>query len=264
MRFNWKLDQLVWFFSIPYGGKEMQLIVKPCTTPIGLKSYKVFRDSDTLDLCDLIAKEVIYEVSLEAAQVNWLNENLKNYPANGRSVKDFCLIWRDLRVRFPSIFNGFTDWLIEIFAIHCLYNVSFIDGDFGPRYKRVLKLEIPGLQLPNALKRSFELVAAGFFMPNSIGLCDPILPGHPKIHMKSMSLDQMDAACAGCQTALRMMALDQSRLIFGLGRKMNSYDSYDVSNAPNDDGLLQQQSSINGFMFEPSAPMNTMNLGLST
>jgi len=246
---------------IPYGGKEMQLLVKPSTTPTGLNAYKTFAASDNLNMDDLIAKEVIYECNLEASQISWLHETLRNYPANGRSVKDFCLIWRDLRVRFPSVFGGFTDWLIENFAIHCLYNVSFTEGDFGPRHKRVTKLEVPGLQLPAAIKRSLQLVATGFFMPQSIGLADPILPGNPKIHLKSMSLDEMDAACAGAQTALRMIALDQSRLIFGLGRKIVNNESYDVSSAPNDDGLLLQQSSINGFMFEPSMPMREMAMG---
>ena len=58
-----------------------------------------------------------------------------------------------------------------------------------------------------------------------------------------------------------MIALDQSRLIFGLGRKIVNNESYDVSSAPNDDGLLLQQSSINGFMFEPSAPMRDLAMG---
>lgn len=244
--------------SIPYGGKEMQLLVKPSTTPTGLQAYKAFAASDNLDEQKIVAKEVIYECNLEAAQITWLQETLRNYPANGRSVKDFCLIWRDLRVRFPACFGGFSDWLIENFAIHCLYNVSFTEGDFGPRHKRVTKLEVPGLQLPAAIKRSLQLIASGYFMPTSIGIPDPILPGSPAIHLKSMTLEEMDNACAGAQTALRMIALDQARLIFGLGRKIMHNETYDVSSAPNDDGLLLQQSSINGFMFEPSVPLRDL------
>jgi len=244
--------------NIPYGGKDMQLIVKPCVTADGLEAYRNVGMPDHLEqigLDQLIAKDVIYEVCLEAAQTNWLIDTLKLYTANGRSVKDFCLIWRDLRVRFPACFKGFTDWLIELFAIHCLYNVSFITGDFGPRHKRQTKIENPCLQLPAAIKRSFELIATGFFSTKSAGLRDPLLPGHPKVHLKCMEDHEMDAAAAGAQTILRLVGLDQARLIFGLGRKTAHSSEFDVATAPNDDGLLLQQSNINGVVFEPSMPL---------
>jgi len=82
--------------TIPYGGKEMQLLIKPSTTPTGLQAYKAFKASDNLEQThELIPKEVIYETNLEAVQITWLKDTLQQYPANGRSVKDFCLIWRD-------------------------------------------------------------------------------------------------------------------------------------------------------------------------
>lgn len=67
----------------------------------------------------------------------------------------------------------------------------------------------------------------------------------------------MDAACAGAQTILRLVALEQARLVFGLGRKKNSvhHEEFDVATAPNDDGLLLQQSNICGVVFEPSVPL---------
>lgn len=246
--------------NIPYGGRDMQLIIKPCVSATGLDSYKDYTIPEAMEmqgLEELIAKDVIYEVCLEAAQTHWLIDTLKLYTANGRSVKDFCLIWRDLRVRFPACFRGFSDWLIELFAIHCLYNVSFIEGDFGPRHKRLTKIENPCLQIPAAIKRSFELVASGFFSARSTGLRDPLLPGHPKVHLKCMDMDDMDAACAGAQTILRLVALEQARLVFGLGRKKNSvhHEEFDVATAPNDDGLLLQQSNICGVVFEPSVPL---------
>lgn len=140
------------------------------------------------------------------------------------------------------------------------YNVSFVEGDFGPRHKRTLNIENPCLQLPNAIKRSIELIAAGFFTTRSCGIRDPVLPDAPKIHLKCMTKKQMDEAMAACQTMIRLFGMDQARLVFGLNKKkdITKLDQYDVADAPNDDALLLQQSSINGFVFEPSVPMGNI------
>ena len=76
-------------------------------------------------------------------------------------------------------------------------------------------------------------------LPFFIGLRDPLLPGHPKVHLKCMDPDDMDAACAGAQTIVRLIALEQARLVFGLGRKQQTihHEDFDVATAPNDDGL---------------------------
>ena len=83
-------------YEVPYGGKEMHLIIKPCVAPDEVVKYEEIDEEMLEDHEMIISKNVVYDVCLEAAQTSWLNNELMTYPANGRAVKDFCLIWRDI------------------------------------------------------------------------------------------------------------------------------------------------------------------------
>lgn len=123
----------------------------------------------------------------------WFEEN-----AFHSGIKVLIRLIRDLRTRFEGL-EPLSPWIIDLLAHYSIMN--------NPTRQP--------LPISQAFKRSLQLLAAGFFLPGSVGIQDPCESGSIRVHT-SLSLEQQDQVCFTAQTLLRVLAHGGYRHILGL------------------------------------------------
>ncbi|BFZ10214.1 hypothetical protein BsWGS_13254 [Bradybaena similaris] len=123
----------------------------------------------------------------------WFEENGQH-----SSVKVLIRLLRDLRNRFEGI-APLTPWLIDLLAHFSVVN--------NPSRQP--------LPINQAFKRALQLLAAGVFLPGSVGITDPCEQGTIRVHTV-MTLEQQDQVCLTAQTLLRVLSHGGYKQILGM------------------------------------------------
>ncbi|XP_013401229.1 interleukin enhancer-binding factor 2 [Lingula anatina] len=123
----------------------------------------------------------------------WFEEN-----AFHSSVKVLIRLLKDLRNRFEGL-EPLTPWILDLLGHYSVMN--------NPT-RQPLPIHV-------AFRRSLQLLAAGFFLPGSVGITDPCENGTVRIHTV-MTLEQQDQVCYTAQTLLRVLAHGGFKQILGL------------------------------------------------
>lgn len=123
----------------------------------------------------------------------WFEENGQH-----SSVKVLIRLLRDLKNRFDGL-SPLTPWIIDLLAHFAVVN--------NPTRQP--------LPINQAFKRAVQMLAAGFFLPGSVGITDPCEQGTIRVHTV-MTLEQQDQVCFTAQTLLRVLSHGGYKQILGM------------------------------------------------
>ncbi|XP_010176865.1 PREDICTED: interleukin enhancer-binding factor 2 [Mesitornis unicolor] len=143
----------------------------------------------------------------------WFEEN-----ASQSTVKVLIRLLKDLRIRFPG-FQPLTPWISPLQGHYAVMN--------NPT-RQPLALNI-------AYRRCLQILAAGLFLPGSVGITDPCESGNFRVHTV-MTLEQQDMVCYTAQTLVRILSHGGYRKILGqegdasyLASEMSTWDGVIVT-----------------------------------
>ncbi|XP_069507322.1 interleukin enhancer-binding factor 2 [Ambystoma mexicanum] len=143
----------------------------------------------------------------------WFEEN-----ASQSTVKVLVRLLKDLRNRFDG-FAPLTPWIIDLLGHYAVMN--------NPQ-RTPLALNI-------AFRRCLQILAAGLFLPGSVGITDPCETGNFRVHTV-MTLEQQDMVCFTAQTLVRILSHGGYRKILGqegdagyLATEMSTWDGVIVT-----------------------------------
>lgn len=123
----------------------------------------------------------------------WFEEN-----ASHSSIKVLNRLLQDLKNRFEG-FEPLTLWIIDLLSHYAVMN--------NPARQP--------LPINTAFKRCLQILAAGFFLPGSVGITDPCEQGNIRVHTV-MTLEQQDQVCYTAQTLLRVLSHGGFKQILGM------------------------------------------------
>ncbi|CAM2108363.1 unnamed protein product [Caretta caretta] len=142
----------------------------------------------------------------------WFEEN-----ASQSTVKVLIRLLKDLRIRFPG-FEPLTPWILDLLGHYAVMN--------NPT-RQPLALNV-------AYRRCLQILAAGLFLPGSVGITDPCESGNFRVHTV-MTLEQQDMVCYTAQTLVRILSHGGYRKILGqegdasyLASEMSTWDGSDL------------------------------------
>ncbi|KTG38816.1 hypothetical protein cypCar_00011197 [Cyprinus carpio] len=152
----------------------------------------------------------------------WFEEN-----ASQSTVKVLIRLLKDLRVRFAG-FEPLTPWILDL-LVGIIFEVKLLSNLFctTPVDVPVMLLSSQGhsavmnnpsrqpLPLNVAYRRCLQMLAAGLFLPGSVGITDPCESGNFRVHTV-MTLEQQDMVCFTAQTLVRVLSHGGYRKILGL------------------------------------------------
>uniref|UniRef100_A0A8C5Q4I1 Interleukin enhancer binding factor 2 n=1 Tax=Leptobrachium leishanense TaxID=445787 RepID=A0A8C5Q4I1_9ANUR len=143
----------------------------------------------------------------------WFEEN-----ASHSTVKVLIRLLKDLRSRFEG-FEPLTPWIIDLLGHYAVMN--------NPA-RQPLSIHV-------AYRRCLQMLAAGLFLPGSVGITDPCESGNFRVHTV-MTLEQQDAVCYTAQTLVRILSHGGYRKILGLegdasalAKEMSTWDGVIVT-----------------------------------
>ncbi|KAF7238595.1 hypothetical protein EYD10_14815 [Varanus komodoensis] len=149
----------------------------------------------------------------------WFEEN-----ASQSTVKVLIRLLKDLRMRFPG-FEPLTPWILDLLGHYAVMNnptrqplalnVAYRYGESS-----VISWNMHGeggggthlLELVE--RRCLQILAAGLFLPGSVGITDPCESGNFRVHTV-MTLEQQDMVCYTAQTLVRILSHGGYRKILG-------------------------------------------------
>lgn len=143
----------------------------------------------------------------------WFEEN-----ASQSTVKVLIRLLKDLTCRFPG-FEPLTPWILDLLGHYAVMN--------NPS-RQPLALNV-------AYRRCLQILAAGLFLPGSVGITDPCESGNFRVHTV-MTLEQQDMVCYTAQTLVRILSHGGFRKILGqegdasyLASEMSTWDGVIVT-----------------------------------
>uniref|UniRef100_A0A8C6UR91 Interleukin enhancer binding factor 2 n=1 Tax=Neogobius melanostomus TaxID=47308 RepID=A0A8C6UR91_9GOBI len=186
---------------------------------LGNKVVETLRSQDPAEVLSMLTNETGFEISSADATVKilittvprtldikvlqsalaairharWFEEN-----ASQSTVKVLIRLLKDLRLRFPG-FEPLTPWILDLLGHSAVMN--------NPS-RQPLSLNV-------AYRRCLQMLAAGLFLPGSVGITDPCESGNFRVHTV-MTLEQQDTVCFTAQTLVRVLSHGGYRKILGL------------------------------------------------
>ncbi|KAF7478865.1 Hypothetical predicted protein [Marmota monax] len=174
---------------------------------LGNKVVESLRAQDPPEVLAMLTNETGFEISSSDATVKIL---ITTVPPNLRKldpelhldikvlqIKVLIRLLKDLRIRFPG-FEPLIPWILDLLGHYAVMN--------NPT-RQPLALNV-------AYRRCLQILAAGLFLPGSVGITDPCESGNFRVHMV-MTLEQQDMVCYTAQTLVRILSHGGFRKILG-------------------------------------------------
>lgn len=118
--------------------------------------------------------------------------------ASDNTIRILIRIMKDIRTRYPEL-QALNPWMLDLLSHHAV--LSNPTGESVP--------------VPKAFRRLLQIMAAGIFLPGSVGLTDPCASGPYRIHTV-LTLEEQDGICMCAQTLLRALAHGAIKRILAL------------------------------------------------
>ncbi|XP_012870657.1 PREDICTED: interleukin enhancer-binding factor 2 isoform X1 [Dipodomys ordii] len=146
----------------------------------------------------------------------WFEEN-----ASQSTVKVLIRLLKDLRIRFPG-FEPLTPWILDLLGHYAVMNNPTrqpLALNVAYRYSQFLQIWIIScfvhfVSIFLCFRRCLQILAAGLFLPGSVGITDPCESGNFRVHTV-MTLEQQDMVCYTAQTLVRILSHGGFRKILG-------------------------------------------------
>ncbi|CAD7674826.1 unnamed protein product [Nyctereutes procyonoides] len=147
----------------------------------------------------------------------WFEEN-----ASQSTVKVLIRLLKDLRIRFPG-FEPLTPWILDLLGHYAVMNNPTrqpLALNVAYRYNMLLwvwgwlYVVLSVLSMFLCFRRCLQILAAGLFLPGSVGITDPCESGNFRVHTV-MTLEQQDMVCYTAQTLVRILSHGGFRKILG-------------------------------------------------
>jgi len=158
----------------------------------------------------------VKRVQLHAAAIRharWMEEN-----AGHANIKILIRLVKDMARRFTGL-SSLTPWIIDLLSHYATINHMGFAPEQKPEPTEGSQEpeEIGPQPLPVhvAFRRVLQLMAAGFFLPGSVGIPDPCEVGNVRVHTV-MTLEQQDQVCYTAQTLLRVLCHGGFKQVLGL------------------------------------------------
>ncbi|KAG7225314.1 hypothetical protein INR49_014596 [Caranx melampygus] len=168
------------------------LKILPTLEAVAALGNKVVETLRTQDPTEVDIK-VLQSALAAIRHARWFEEN-----ASQSTVKVLIRLLKDLRLRFPG-FEPLTPWILDLLGHSAVMN--------NPS-RQPLSLNV-------AYRRCLQMLAAGLFLPGSVGITDPCESGNFRVHTV-MTLEQQDMVCFTAQTLVRVLSHGGYRKILGL------------------------------------------------
>ncbi|XP_039944131.1 interleukin enhancer-binding factor 2 isoform X1 [Hirundo rustica] len=178
----------------------------------------------------------------------WFEEN-----ASQSTVKVLIRLLKDLRIRFPG-FEPLTPWILDLLVGVAVARIPAGVGILPPGWDSSLLPALIPVPFPSqghyavmnnptrqplalniAYRRCLQILAAGLFLPGSVGITDPCESGNFRVHTV-MTLEQQDMVCYTAQTLVRILSHGGYRKILGqegdasyLASEMSTWDGVIVT-----------------------------------
>lgn len=130
----------------------------------------------------------------------WYVQTVQNSERDTTEAPLLSRLMRDLRNRNQGFWT-MNKWVCDLLVTHCIMNVPRLD-------------ETGKLNPSKVMRRILQLLAAGIFLPNSVGLTDPTENGYV-VHQDWAPTD-MDQVCFTAQTLLRVWSHGGHMAVLGL------------------------------------------------
>jgi len=140
-----------------------------------------------------LEKKFVCQAVEAVKHANWFE-----IEASDNTVRILVRLIKDIRERYEC-FKALTPWMIDLLAHHAV--LSNPTGE--------------SLPLGKAFRRLIQILAAGIFLPGSVGLTDPCAPGPYRIHT-TLTLGEQDGVCMTAQTLNRALAHGAVKKILGM------------------------------------------------
>jgi len=158
----------------------------------------------------------VKRVQLHAAAIRharWMEEN-----AGHANIKILIRLVKDMARRFAGL-SSLTPWIIDLLSHYATINHMGFTAESKPEASEGNQEpeEVGPQPLPVhiAFRRVLQLMAAGFFLPGSVGIPDPCEVGNVRVHTV-MTLEQQDQVCYTAQTLLRVLCHGGFKQVLGL------------------------------------------------
>uniref|UniRef100_A0A2K6SZL9 DZF domain-containing protein n=1 Tax=Saimiri boliviensis boliviensis TaxID=39432 RepID=A0A2K6SZL9_SAIBB len=184
---------------------------------------------DSSEVLTMLTNETGFEISSYDATVKILittvPPNLRKLDpelhlenASQSTVKVLIRLLKELRIRFPG-FEPLTPWILDLLGHYAVMD--------NPT-RQPLALNV-------AYRCCLQILAAGLFLPGSVGTTDPCESGNFRVHTV-MTLEQQDMVCYTAQTLVQILSHGGFRKILG----QEGDASYLASEIPTWDGAYEK------------------------
>jgi len=158
----------------------------------------------------------VKRVQLHAAAIRharWMEEN-----AAHATIKILIRLVKDMTRRFVGL-SSLTPWIIDLLSHYATMNhMGFTaepKAEPGEGQRDTEEMGPQPLPVHVGFRRVLQLMAAGFFLPGSVGIPDPCEVGNVRVHTV-LTLEQQDQVCYTAQTLLRVLCHGGFKQVLGL------------------------------------------------
>lgn len=206
--FTLKMEQENKGFTIEHPTASVNILITTSSRTLKAGKMNMSSDSSYTTTNEAAIKQAWWRVQ----QAEWMQKN-----ATDDVLRNLSLILQDLSQKFSGL-SSLTPWIIGVLSYY------------------LVKINPKGedLTMVQAFRRFFEVLSAGFFLPDSTAITDPCHPNKKPIHWR-MSFEEQDQLTTTAQNLLRVFC----------------HGGYDAIIGAQNDSIIKERSVWDGVVVAP-------------